>query len=142
MADRFAGVERDGLDGSDSSIRFAGGVLRHSPWFHARDGGAAAAAGAEAVRGSRTETGEMDDLAGLTRAAVTLAGREPLPAGTVGALRLVLEPQWTTLRVFAGGAWRDGFRGLVFANLHGLFRLIVLARAWLARSARPEASAR
>lgn len=76
---------------------------------------------------SRHDTGIGDLLRSLTVAAT----RDPIPPGAVSALRFLGAPALHAARVFFSGAWRSGFRGFLFASLHGLFWLIVLTRVWL-----------
>ncbi len=123
------------------TIRFAGGAVRHMPWFHSRRSGAAAAGDLSAASGDVEFAGESDDIASVARQAIALANAEPLPTHPVGARALLLDPQFHAARLLLRGGWRDGFRGFLFAHLHGLFRLIVLARAWLAAGAAPDRDA-
>jgi hypothetical protein len=136
---RGGGGERVRLD---LSIRVAGGETRHSPWFGGRRAEWAPAPGAARRAPAVRATRDPGDLSAILALLVRDALAAPLPRGRVGSARLLGGPFATALRVAFAGALRDGFRGCLVAGLHGLHRLIVLARAWQASgaAARGEAS--
>lgn len=120
-----------------TTIRIAGGSVRHVPWFHGRRAALYAAAGEARARASLSALREPGDLADVTRALFAEALAARLPSGRVGAFRLVAGPWWRSLRVLASGGWRDGVRGVLMSLLHGLHALIILARAWQAAEGEP-----
>lgn len=117
------------------AIRLAHGHVRHIPWFHGRRPSFVAGPGSTAAPPRVTFARYPGDLGEVTRSLVGHARLAPLPAGRVGAPRLLVAPLLRSVRVFASGGWKDGFRGALFSMLHGLLQLIVLTRAWRAREA-------
>ncbi len=116
----------------DLSIRIAGKSTRHSTWFRGRRAAWAPAPGAPRVAPAIRATRDPGDLSAILAFLVRDALAAAAPRGPVGAARLLADPLVTTLRVALSGGLRDGFRGFLVAALHGLHRLIVLARAWQA----------
>lgn len=114
----------------DLSIRIAGKETRHSPWFGGRRAAWAPAPGAPHAAPALRATRDPGDFSAIVALLVRDAFADSAPRGRVGAARLLVGPLLATLRVLLAGAVRDGFRGVLVASLHGLHRLIVLARAW------------
>jgi hypothetical protein len=115
-----------------SRILVAGEWTRHAPWF-----GAVRAH----VRVPDSHRGALPDLEVERRpadlsaalAASTRSALERQPAARrSGPLGILFAPVTASLRVYCGGAWRDGVRGLLLAALHGLSALVTVTSGSLA----------
>ena len=112
------------------SIQIAGKETRHSPWFRGRRAAWAPAPGSSRGAPALRATRDPGDLSAILALLIRDALATAPPRHPVGAFRLLADPLFTTLRVALAGGIRDGFRGILLSALHGLHRLIVLARAW------------
>lgn len=126
--------------GPAARVRVAGVTLCHTPWFAGR------AADGEpgerrVLRASAAAIGGPGDLSAILQMLCRDALAASVPNGPIGTFRLLADPLLTSLRVALFGGIRDGFRGILLASLHGLHRLIVLARGWQAWEARTSADA-
>lgn len=123
-------------------VTLAGGAVENARWFPQREPRVVARRdGWQPIPAVMLER-PAHDLTRVVRALCEAAAAyEALSRGS-GAARLLGAPLVEAARVYFAGGWRSGFRGFVFASLHGLFWLIVSTRSWLSTSNTSRSAAR
>jgi len=132
-ASHARGLEASEYAISDAAlcVALAGGVVERARWFPRREPRIATQGGAAVAAPTATLERRGPEIGDLLRALSEAALDYDAPLRRAGGFRLLGEPAFRAARVFFAGAWRAGFRGFLFASLHGLFWLIVLSRSWL-----------
>lgn len=123
-----------------SRILVAGGWTRHAPWFGAVR---AHLRVPDSHRGAIPDVAverRPADLSAALAAATRSALERPPAAHRSGSLGILVAPLIGSLRVYFGGAWRDGMRGFLLAALHGLSALVTVTRGSLPPGSLPARS--
>ncbi len=107
------------------------GVIERARWFLGREPAIVTPSLRVGPPPAVTLLRQSDQIGDIFQSLAEAATRVPVPPGGVSTMRFLGAPTMHVVRVFLSGAWRSGFRGFLFASLHGLFWLIVLTRTWL-----------